>query len=61
MKENKYISYVAILGIAAVFYYLYDKNIKKNKDEEAKNSVLNKKVNALKDASQVLSSKLIFK
>ena len=32
MKTNKYLPYVAILGIAAVFYYLYDKNIKKNKE-----------------------------
>ncbi|MFY8161481.1 MAG: hypothetical protein ACOVNU_09140 [Candidatus Kapaibacteriota bacterium] len=56
MKENKYINYVAILGIAAVFYFLYDKNIKKKKDEEAKN-----KVNELKNVSKVLSSKLIFK
>lgn len=56
MKENKYISYVAILGIAAIFYFLYDKNIKKNREEQAKN-----KVNELKNVSKVLSSKLIFK
>ena len=40
MKENKLAMYVAILGIAAVFYFLYDKNIKKKKEEEEEDKTI---------------------